>query len=814
MAPPELVTRQCGVSSVARHRHLVPAFRTFADEANRMRHCALQFLTFYLTWCANSGTPPVPLTQESTLDKFFALLYRDVPNAPDCLRTAGHHYRTTVSHGFALPPRTGAMKRVAQSFRANISTAVQNLGTQTQGVLPSYLAAHYGLDWHDAKLLAARLGASREDVLEAARAQRRWRLDRALDAVVLELEGNPPPLAARRAQLKGTEAGLRRSLKELENEVFPEPQDPNPAAAAAASAAHAAAVNAALAIGAPLPVGPTRAQLELQAAFDTKYPFSVTAAANEAVHAELLQIWWHEFNRLPATRKDSAALLANRTRMVLACEAAHKRGAPCKLFALGPLPDFACDFVPVDTETLRLFMRECRTGSWGATALLQAYLNANMHGDDDWQLDDAFDATKLRKLHTSKHVISGQFHTDGVRVIFPMRTPTAAAGHVAKGAASGAARSEDGMRQCVADNLPPADLVAYDAQRAAFNQASQKTTAGKAARKIAKAASTAIWKRARAAAEVRKKEAEKQSKKRKRDDAAAADATAQGVAKRAKSVKARADPKAKTAHITTAGFTHVTGVDTGNANPVYAARYPVNAPPPARPVELYHVTLGEWRTETGQRRRSRELNKAVKAAKLPQLGTLHTADIEWLATAMAERLASYDRFYGVYGSVKQRKLAFDGYMKKQKALVKVAKRLIPDKTTVLAWGDGKFPHNMRGHAPGVGKTIERFLKVHYATHMRVTPEHNTSCLCANCHKPNKTMVHGIALRRNGQPARVGRVATGALIPRTIHGLLQCTNCHTRWNRDVNGAINIAHVFFSIAAHPLGRAPLPFRRGAP
>ena len=48
---------------------------------------------------------------------------------------------------------------------------------------------------------------------------------------------------------------------------------------------------------------------------------------------------------------------------------------------------------------------------------------------------------------------------------------------------------------------------------------------------------------------------------------------------------------------------------------------------------------------------------------------------------MAERLAKYDRFYGVYGSVKQRKLAFDCYMKKQKALVKVAKRLIPDKNT-------------------------------------------------------------------------------------------------------------------------------------
>ena len=78
---------------------------------------------------------------------------------------------------------------------------------------------------------------------------------------------------------------------------------------------------------------------------------------------------------LPATREDSAALLANRTRMVLACEAARKRGAPCKLFPLGPLPDFACDFVPVNKQTLRLFMQECRTGSRGATAALQAYLN-------------------------------------------------------------------------------------------------------------------------------------------------------------------------------------------------------------------------------------------------------------------------------------------------------------------------------------------------------------------------------------------------------------------------------------------------------
>ena len=34
--------------------------------------------------------------------------------------------------------------------------------------------------------------------------------------------------------------------------------------------------------------------------------------------------------------------------------------------------------------------------------------------------------------------------------------------------------------------------------------------------------------------------------------------------------------------------------------------------------------------------------------------------------------------------------------------------------------------------------------------------------------------------------------------------LMCTHCHTRWN----------HVYFSIAVHPLGRAPLPFRRGAP
>ena len=71
--------------------------------------------------------------------------------------------------------------------------------------------------------------------------------------------------------------------------------------------------------------------------------------------------------------------------------------------------------------------------------------------------------------------------------------------------------------------------------------------------------------------------------------------------------------------------------------------------------------------------------------------------------------------------------------------------------------------------------------------------------------------HGFVLRRNGQLYLTGGTPAGQPIRRRIHGLLQCPNCHTRWNRDLNGAINIAHVYFHIASNN-GALPLRFRRG--
>ena len=96
---------------------------------------------------------------------------------------------------------------------------------------------------------------------------------------------------------------------------------------------------------------------------------------------------------------------------------------------------------------------------------------------------------------------------------------------------------------------------------------------------------------------------------------------------------------------------------------------------------------------------------------------------------------------------------------------------------------------------------ERFLKTKYPHNMKITPEHRTSCLCFKCELPVKNCYHGLVKRKNGQLARVNRDPMGAPIAKKIHGLLQCTKsllqCHIRWNRDVNGALNIRKIYIEI-----------------
>ena len=201
----------------------------------------------------------------------------------------------------------------------------------------------------------------------------------------------------------------------------------------------------------------------------------------------------------------------------------------------------------------------------------------------------------------------------------------------------------------------------------------------------------------------------------------------------------------------------------------------------------------------------------MKRAKLPQLASLAVVG-EDLWTALAERSRHGSRYYAVYGSIEMRRAAFDCYMKKQKTLTAVARDLLPDKKTVLAWGDGDFAHTRRGLATAVCGTVAKYLQQRHPSSLRITPEHRTSMLCSCCHNSMKHVVQGYVKRRNGQPHRVGCSPDGSLIRREIHDLYQCSTelCYTRWNRDKNAAINIREVFLSICRTRL--PPLRFRRG--
>jgi len=754
--PDEIVTRQCGVSSVAAHRGIVTCLRSFVEKANRMRFCALLFLTFYYTWCAASGIAPEDVTNDATADYFFALLYADAPNAPHTLRQAAQAFRENVLEGFALPKRSGAMARVAQSFRVNIQTAVSNLNKGHAKLLTSYLMTAYSLGFKEAKLIAQKLGATQSEVLDSARKEYRRVLDKQLDEVELQLQNDLPDVAV--AYLKERRDMLKQRLRDVSTLTFDD--------------------------------------ASLLFAFDRLHPYP--KYIDEDFLTGLQDVWQAEFAALPLNNSNATEMAMHRMRRILICNAAHDAGGKSCAFSFGPAPSYACDMVPMDKKTVFLFLKELQDGAYGSKLDLRTWLT-NHPRHDEWGLFIAFDEKKLRRLHTAKYAIDGQILTDGVRVIFPMRTHEASARKAERAAKSGAARSTEGKQALVEEHLPD-EAQNYSEARASLSEMPPDEE-----KKILSDFCTTIeaWARkkrdtANATEKKRKREEEKEQLEEER---------------RVKRKKAMEEKKQPSKQFCADGVTHVTGVDTGHCNPVYAARLAVNAGPDARP-ELYHVTLGQWYTETGQRNRTKVRNKKIKAATrrgdLPQLASLKTSNLAVLTQAMVDRLQHYDKYWAIHGSVAMRKLDFDVYIKKQKQLKKVFNALLPDETTKLAWGDGDFAHTRSGLPTAVGKTIERFIKTHRPSALVMTPEFRSSCLCANCHHYNKNLIHGFCMRRNGQLHLTGGSPSGRPIPRKIHGVLRCTHCHTRWNRDVNGALNIARIYLSLAF--TGDVPRNFKRG--
>jgi hypothetical protein len=729
-----------------------------------LRTHAFGLIAAYYAAAAEDAGSPVDAPTGEFSDLVFQLLTDDVACVNETMVNVARTYRKMLADEGIRLIRTGSLGRIAQSFRANVVTSLFNFFNQPYSLQRSYIRSKYNLSSADTKKLCARLGRSRSEALSGARS-----------------------LYAKR--LASTE---HDALEALSKEETPAALQKYEAAMAAKAATSGLADDDA----------------RIWNAFDVKFPLPVLTDGKDA-----LAIWEAERALLPSTDEFSG-LFTNYARMVAACRDASAGGLKCRLHGLCPTTGFKVDFVPLDKATLLLMLKEFKCGKHNASADLCAFLRANLRNNEEWGIHVMFCEKKLKPLFTNKHVIDGQLLTDGVRVIFPMRTHLASAAKAAAGQASGVARSKAGKLDLAVKYLDAEKATMYAAACVFMDDARGLKRKFPEEVAVVRANMTDLYAEAAAAkveteknAAKAKKEAFVAEKKRQREAMTEEEKGAERAAKVAAKTKKRDDPHAHIQSVPDGWY--VTGVDIGHCNPVFAARKRVGAPEEEHP-EFYKVTLGQWYTETGQRTRARLLQKKVKLAKLPPLPTLSASSDE-LWDALAFRARNYKLFCEVYGSVSIRRVAFDCYMKKQKMLARVSRKLVPDAKTVLAWGDGDFAHTRRGLATSVSGTIAHFIKERHKDKLRITPEHRTSMLCSCCEMKMKHVVHGFVMRQNGQRYRVRREPDGAFIRREIHGLYQCSleGCYTRWDRDKNAAINIRNVFLSICTTRF--PPLHFQR---
>ena len=145
-----------------------------------------------------------------------------------------------------------------------------------------------------------------------------------------------------------------------------------------------------------------------------------------------------------------------------------------------------------------------------------------------------------------------------------------------------------------------------------------------------------------------------------------------------------------------------------------------------------------------------------------------------------------DKIFALRLSDKCKKLRWKVYIHQQKTFERFCREMLsdlpPDKHTVIAFGDGKFPTSSRGYAatPRSKKLIETLRRLKQRARWRrynITVldiwEFNTSQVCSKCH-------HDEALKD----------LRGATKP---HFVRRCQSCRTIWNRVCDFAACLAYI---------------------
>jgi hypothetical protein len=214
-----------------------------------------------------------------------------------------------------------------------------------------------------------------------------------------------------------------------------------------------------------------------------------------------------------------------------------------------------------------------------------------------------------------------------------------------------------------------------------------------------------------------------------------------------------------------------------------------------------------WRNRNLKKQKNIPLREAVEKANEQSFKRWSVND---LLQAWYERLPLEDKLFDYYGHVQFRQHKFCAYGRKRKCLDSFFNRLLNGadiKSTVIAFGNGKFPTSSRGKRSGPLIGTKNML----AKRIRVicTDEFRSSKVCLRC------ALHGHKGERKNDPVphiecnkKQGGFET--FVRKSRHELLHCQKCGVWRNRDLSAAETIKRLLeFRLHGEEI---PWIFRRG--